>query len=73
MKISLFFSGLLVTPLPFSASCEPFSPTFFTAQAQNIQAALPTTSEKISRIPWWQFDDLALLKAIKNNATRLSN
>jgi len=71
MKISRFYSGLLFTPLPLSAHCCSLFPTLSNAHAQKNQAALSTTSEKRRRIPGWQFDDLALLKAIKDNATRL--
>ena len=73
MKKSLFYKGLLFTPLPFSANFSSLSVSFSTNEAQNKQAVLSTTFEKNRQIPRWQFDDLALLKAIKDNATRLWN
>jgi len=71
MKKSHFYSGRLSILLPFSARCSSLFPTLSNAQAQTKQAALPTTSENRRQLPGWQFDDLALLKAIKDNATRL--
>jgi len=71
MKKSHFYSGLLLTPLPFSADFASLLPTPSAHDAQNNQAVLYTIFKNMHRIPGWQFDDLALLKAIKDSATRL--
>jgi hypothetical protein len=70
MKKSHFYSGLLVNPLPLSALCNSLSLAPSTAQAQNNQAVLSTTSENRRRIPGWQFDDPTHLKTIKANAAQ---
>jgi len=71
MKISHFYSGLLLTPLPFPASCSSLSLTPSTFQAQTRQAVLTPTSENRRQTPGWSLYDLALFKAIKNIATNL--
>jgi len=71
MKKSRFYSGLLLTPLPFSARCSSLPLTPSTAHAQIKQAALSTTLENRRGIRGWQFNGLALLAAIKYNAVRL--
>jgi len=73
MKNSRFYRGLLLTPLPFSADFASLLPTPSAHHAQKKQALLFKASEKMRRLPRWQFDDLALLKAIKDNALRLWN
>jgi hypothetical protein len=71
MKKYHFYSGLLLTSPPLSARCKPCSPTLSNAQAQTNQAILYTIFGKIRLIPGWQFDELDLLKAIKDRAARL--
>jgi hypothetical protein len=71
MKNFLFYNGLLFAILPLSPHSCSLSPTLSTAQAQRRQATLSTTFEKSRRIPRWQFDNLALLKLIKDSTTRL--
>jgi len=51
MKKSRFYSGLLLTPLPFSARCSSLPLTPSTAHAQIKQAALSTTLENRRRTP----------------------